>query len=351
MIKEKLSLKVEKQDKDTFVIVKGIIKKEDVGSKKNSVLEKVAKNQKVDGFREGKAPGDLIEKQLNPMFIWQESAKEVIFDSFPEFLAEEGLVPMGTPSLEFTSVVQDGDVEFKISFSVLPKVELPDYKSIVSKLENPKDVGEATEKEIDGAILDIRKHLYQKANPEKKVPEDEKEIPELTEEQIKGFSTEYKTVDDLKGVIQEQIKKEKVMQAKSTFRNTILDSILKEVEINIPDIVIDEEEERAVEEMKAQATNLGTTIEDFYKEQNITEAAFRSKLREDAKKRAVTQMLLNAIAQKENIKPNEEEVKKEVDRFSARTKDVSREQVEMYISSILLNEAVLGKLESLVDTK
>ena len=115
--------------------------------------------------------------------------------------------------------------------------------------------------------------------------------------------------------------------------------------------MVEEESKRAYEEMKAQASHFNTTIEEYLKAQNMSEGKLWEQLRDDARKRAKIQLILNAISTQENIHANIDEVQKEVERFKKKQTDMSDDQIHTYITSLLTNEAVVQSLEKIASEK
>ena len=345
-IKETFSITVTKENNDTDIVLTGTVPKDYIQKAKATTLERLGRDKEIQGFRKGTAPADLLEKEFPSLTVWQESARDVLMQQLPLLLAQEQLIPMGSPTLSFTSIPDGGDVGFTVSFSVLPKVELPDYKALLEGLgKDANKTTEATDKEIEDAILDIRRHLYKRAHPEKEIPQDTKELPELTDSVIQEISAETKDVASFKEMLQKSIAREKRIQMKAQNRDAILQKIVDKVDLSIPAVVIDEETNRAKESMEQQAKAVGTTIEAYCKDKGMTEEALTAQMRKDAEYRAKVQLVLNAIAVKENLQPEQEAIEAEVERLKEKMKGMSEDQIRMYIASVLMNEKVLSFLE------
>lgn len=343
--KDLLSLKISRDEEKSLVNIDGIVPKQNIEDVRAKVLERLSKEKKIDGFRDGNAPIDVVEKEIGSLDVWQHSAHEVIMEKFPEFIAEENLVPLGQPNLQFTSIPDKGDVAFNMNFYVMPTVELPELNTLKDAIGIPEKAEEATDEEVDQAVVDVRRGLYKRANPEKEFPQDVNELPELTDECVQEISQQYKGIDDFLKGIRESITKEKGIKARSQHRQKILDELAKNTNISIPENVVEEEAQRGRSEIETQAKSMGTTIEEFLKEQKTTEDEFMNKLREDAKMRSKIQLILNHISAKENIYANPEDVKKEVERFKGKEHGMSDDQLHVYLSSILANESVIQFLE------
>jgi len=63
--------------------------------------------------------------------------------------------------------------------------------------------------------------------------------------------------------------------------------------------------------------------------------------------RAKLQLVLNEIAKKEDVKPDEVQLEAQVNQLMEQYKDADRHRVAVYVASVMTNEAVMQMLESL----
>ena len=348
---EQFSIQTQKDSKKAHTKIEGVVPKDMISKVYSEVLQKIGKNKKIDGFREGTAPTEVVEREVGSLEVWRQGAQEVITKHFAEIVAGEGVVPLGQPQLQITSIADKGNVSFQIQFYVMPEVTLPEYKDLLQKIEKPEEPKGATDDEVQQVLLDVRKGLYKKAHPEKDFPKDEDDLPELTDIYIQEISQQHKNIESFKKGIQESITQEKALQARALFRQKIIDTIAENTTITIPEIMIEEESKRAYEEMKSQASHFNTTIEEYLKAQNMSEGKLWEQLRDDARKRAKIQLIMNAVSTQENIHANIDEVQKEVERFKKKQTDMDDDQIHTYVTSLLTNEAVIQSLEKIATEK
>lgn len=344
---EQFSIQTHKDGEKAHAKIDGVVPKDMIAAVRDEVLQRIAENKKIDGFREGNAPPEVVEREVGTLEIWRQSAQEVITKHFADIVAGEGVVPLGQPQMQITNIADKHDVSFQIEFYIMPEVTLPDYKPLLQKLEKPEEPKEATDEEMQQVLLDVRRGLYKKAHPEKDIPKDDSNLPELTDEYVQEVSQQHKDVESFKKGIQESITQEKALQARALFRQKLLDTIAEQTTITLPEIMIEEESKRAYEEMKAQAEHFNTTIEDYLKAQNMSEGKLWEQLRDDARKRAKIQLIMNTISTQENIRAGIDEVEREVERFKKKQTDMTDDQIHTYITSLLTNEAVVQSLEKI----
>jgi trigger factor len=125
---------------------------------KRQAARKIAKQVKVPGFRPGKAPYNVILRQVGESAIVEEAMEFLIDDIYPKVLKEADVKPYGPGSLEKVESLDPPSFHFVIPLA--PEVELGDYKA----LELAYEVPEVTEEEIDQEIATL---LQQQAITEK----------------------------------------------------------------------------------------------------------------------------------------------------------------------------------------
>ena len=122
-------------------------------------IEKAFSNLKqgvsVKGFREGKAPQEIIEKEIGRDKAITEASNLAVRESYEEIIKQGEFEPIGYPQAEILKLADNNPFEFKIISDVLPKLDLPDIEKIAKSIEK-KDV-QVTEKELEDAIFWVRK--------------------------------------------------------------------------------------------------------------------------------------------------------------------------------------------------
>lgn len=113
-------------------------------------LEHLKDHVKVDGFREGKAPAKLVEEKIKPEALLMEAGDHAVRHTFSDYVKENNLEPIGQPEVKIIKIAKGSEFVFTATITLLPDVELPDYKEI-SKTVKSQDIS-VDEKEIEGAI-------------------------------------------------------------------------------------------------------------------------------------------------------------------------------------------------------
>jgi trigger factor len=97
---------------------------------KKHVLEKMRKDVKVVGFRAGKAPLNLVEKNANPTTLQNEFLDEAINHLYSDTIKNQNLRPVSNPNITIKKFVPFTALEFTAEVSVIGKVTLTSYKTI-----------------------------------------------------------------------------------------------------------------------------------------------------------------------------------------------------------------------------
>ena len=124
---------------------------EEVSKETEAVLRRYTGQVRLPGFRQGKAPVDLVRKRFAKE-IDDDVRERLISRLWREATSEKGLVPLGDPVLEDLKHEQGMPFGFKTTFEVLPKFEVKDYRG-VSATAPPATV---TDADVDEALESIR---------------------------------------------------------------------------------------------------------------------------------------------------------------------------------------------------
>lgn len=124
----------------------------------NKVIKKLSRKVKVPGFRSGKAPIDLIEKQLDDNQLQSEVLDSVIQEIASRALVEHKIRSIGQPQVNINKFVPKEILSFVLEVERMPEVKLPNYKSI--KKSAPKVA--IKQAEIDSVVESLQKRVAEK---------------------------------------------------------------------------------------------------------------------------------------------------------------------------------------------
>ncbi len=125
---------------------------EQLQAAKQETLRHFAKTIKVQGFREGKAPLNMVEKHVEPAQLQADFLDRVMNLMYAQALSDDSLRPVDQPQVKITKFVPYDTLELEAEVEVVGKVTLPDYK----KIKLAKKKVEVDAKEIDDVIENLR---------------------------------------------------------------------------------------------------------------------------------------------------------------------------------------------------
>lgn len=322
-------------------------------------LKKLGENVKIDGFRTGKIPESVLLSKIPEISVLEEMAELALAEHYPKILEDEKIDAISRPEISITKLARKNPLGFKIKTAVLPSIKLSDYKAAAKKIIS--NISEAeknilvTEKDIEDTIMDIRKsrapkkhvtepHVH-KEGEEHKHEEEIGELPEWNDEFVQALGP-FTNVDDFTAKLKENIKLEKQNLQKEKTRLKIIEKIIEESEMDLPEILVQVELDKILYRMESDITQMGLKFEDYLKHLNKTKEVLRGEFRNDAEKKAKLALILNEIAKVEKIVADEEQIVKEVNAILEHYKDADPERARMHAENVLTNEQIFRFLES-----
>ncbi|MEP7245292.1 MAG: trigger factor [Gammaproteobacteria bacterium] len=115
-------------------------------------LKKISRTARLKGFRPGKAPYAVIQRQYGEQ-VHGEVVGDLIRSSFAEAVNQEKLNPAGGPRIEPLAITPGADLKYAATFEVLPEIRIKPVESIA--VERP--TSEVTEADIDAMIESMRR--------------------------------------------------------------------------------------------------------------------------------------------------------------------------------------------------
>ncbi|MBK1697658.1 trigger factor [Rhodovibrio salinarum] len=121
----------------------------EIDEKVESRLREIGQNQKIPGFRPGKAPMSILKQRFGQA-VMGEVLERAVSDSSQQVVQERGLRPAGQPDISLESFEQGQDLVYRMKVELLPDIEPMDFSQIsvtTQKVEVPDhEVDEALER-------------------------------------------------------------------------------------------------------------------------------------------------------------------------------------------------------------
>ncbi len=136
---------------------------EELKAAEQVALTKLAKEVKIEGFRKGKAPLEMVAAQVDPILLNQETLENALSKSVAEAFLKEKVQAINRPEVDVKKFIPGTELEFTATTEIMPKVELGDYK----KLGVKKEAAKVSKKEVKETIDRILKNFAEKKEVER----------------------------------------------------------------------------------------------------------------------------------------------------------------------------------------
>jgi len=148
--------------------IKVFVDKKTMNSYMDEKYEEVKDTINLKGFRPGKVPREILKRQFGKA-IFNEVLDKVVKDTSAKALKDNKIKPAGQPKLDLKTFGEDKDLEYTISVTELPKVEIKSIDNIKFDDYSVK----IDDKETDKRIKEIAKNQpsFKEASPETKSKE------------------------------------------------------------------------------------------------------------------------------------------------------------------------------------
>jgi trigger factor len=343
----------------------------------DAAFVKLQKKAKVAGFRPGKVPRAIFEKNYGKSVLIQEGVSIAMNQAYLEAIRSEKLDVVDYPQNINTNEYQENQsVTFTCDVTVKPKLKLGKYKGIKIELKSNPDVNDQIEsqihqlreqmatyttvsreiqtddivranvnamsegqsietwtrdnmaikvgsshlgKECDDALVGMKAsekksftiaydaEFSNKAVAGKSVDFTlevmevrEKSLPAVDDEFAKKVS-DSDTLDQFKEKLTKQFESQNEKAKDDELRSTLLETLAKEVKVDLPEIMVKNEMKYDLEYYKDQINKAGSTFENYLQIMGKTQTEFEEELKEGVSKRIIGELILEEVAKCESI--------------------------------------------------
>ena len=324
----------------------------------------IAESINIPGFRKGKVPPPLIDQRVGKEAVLEHAVNDGLDGFYRQAITENELRPLGKPSADIVEWPSNkdfsGDLELAIEVDVRPEITLPDYndlevtvdavevsdEDIATELENlrsrfgtlvtvdrPAKTGDFAQLDlvatIDGAEVDKATGIsYEVGSGELLEGIDEaldslsagesttfeapllggdhagsdalvsvsllavkeRELPEADDD-FAQIASEFDTLDELKADLKNTVAKQKAFGQASAARTKLVETLLEKVDVAVPPALIEDEVHRHLEG-----------------ENRLEDDEHRAEVTTSSENTFRTQILLDAVAEKEQVKVGQDEL-------------------------------------------
>ena len=172
-----------------------------------------------------------------------------------------------------------------------------------------------------------------------------KQLPEATDEFIKENS-EFATLADWKQDAKDRLEKAAQRQATIDHENNTVKSAVENAKIDVPEVMVEDRVSEFVHDMAHNLQHRGLKFEEYLKYIGKTVEEFRASYKETALADLKAELVMEAIAKKEELKVEAEELQKEVEMMAAQYKQPIEEIKKALITTgniTMVNMAILRR--------
>ena len=367
-----MSLQVEKMEKNMAKLTIEV-SAEDLDKAMQNAYQKAKGRISIPGFRKGKAPRKMIEQMYGKGVFLEDAANALIPEHYSKALAECDLEIVSQPTIDITQAEPGKAFIFTAEVAVKPEVTLGDYKGVeVPKTEitvTDEDVEAELKKEqeknsrtisvedraaqlndivtidfegsVDGVPFDggqateypltLGSNTFIPGVEEQLVgakvgddvdvkvtfPEEyqAKELPELDDDFAKDVS-EFDTLAEYKEHVKTNLEDKKADEAKRAKEDAAVDKAIENAQMDIPEAMLMTQCRQMLDDFSRRMQSQGLSMDQYFQFTGMTADKMMEDMKPQALKRIQTRLVLEKVAEVENIQPTEEEVNEEISKMA-----------------------------------
>ena len=165
---------------------------------------------------------------------------------------------------------------------------------------------------------------------------EKKELPELDDEFAKDVS-EFDTLDEYKADIKKNLTEKKEADAKRQKEDEAVDKAVENASMEIPEAMIKTQVNQMVDDFSRRMQAQGLSMEQYFQFTGMTIDKLMEEMKPQALKRIQTRLVLEKIAEVENIQPSEERVEEEIGKMAEMYK-MEKDKLRELIGDIELEQ-------------
>lgn len=150
--------------------------KELLDAVKQQAVSRLGRNLKVQGFRPGKAPLHLIEKQLDQQLLQSEFLETAVNQLYVNAAQRERLRPIAQPTVSIKKFVPYDTLEVDYEADVIGKITLPDF----AKIKVEKKPQAVSTKDVDEVIAGLRSRAASKEDVDRAAKDGDSVVIDFT---------------------------------------------------------------------------------------------------------------------------------------------------------------------------
>lgn len=275
-------------------------------------LKNMAKKLKLKGFRQGKTPLNVAEKEIGHEKLVNATLHQLLPAAYTQTLKDNNKKPLTDPQFQGISLNKDNDWIIKAYFAEKPELKIKGYKKIIKA--SKKKANQEIEKEIKADL--------KKAKVDKKIAKNKKDQPAVP---VQPQALTQKQKEDM------------------TIQMVFTDLVAK-LEPKVPELLIKQNTENELRNLVGRLKQLNLTLDKYLETQNFTIEQLTSQLALSSLNKLQVEFLLTEIADQEKIEVSQEDVNnriKKTDDKKLRQQMRQDKKYQSYLKIMLVKQKVI----------
>lgn len=405
----------------------------ELASMKTHVLTHFQERVKVPGFRAGKIPASVLERNISSEQLQSEFMQEAVEQMYYKAVAELKLRTLDQPKITIKKFVPYDALEFEATVPVIGEIKLANYRQIKKKMPGVNIEAD----EIDKVIESLRLRMAEKNDVSRAakngdeiwidfsgsdskgqpvkgadgkdyplqlgsktfIPGFEDNLVDLKAGQEKEFTLTFpkdyqvkalagkkvtfkvkvtkvqevilpkaddefakkvgpfNSLKELRSDIKKQLSNERENQLRLQFESDVIRQISEESRLEVPKIMVDEQVERMLGELKQNLAYRGQTYGEFLKSESKTEAEYiEQTLAPEASQRVRASLVLSEIAEAEKVEVTNDELESRINQLKTQYQDaamqaeLAKPQARRDVAARILTEKTVARIMDIVSS-
>jgi trigger factor len=344
----------------------------------DGAYRRIGQQVRVQGFRPGKVPARILDQRVGRGAVLEEALHDAVPRLYGEAVEQSGVTPVAPPKVEVLRMDDGVELAFTAEVDVRPEMTLPSYDGLSVTV----DAVEVSDDDVDEQVQSLRERFaklipieraagdgdfltldlvatvdgedvpggaaqglsYQLGSGEllEGIDEalvgasagdarsfqtalvavtvravNERELPEV-DDQWASDTTGFASAEEFRGDVRSRIDRAKRMQQGVEARDKVLAALLAEVEVPLPESVLTAEVEWRRSSTEKQLTANGLTLAGYLESEGKTAEDYETDMAEGAQQAVKAQLVLDAVADAEQLGVTDAELSDQVVRRAQR---------------------------------
>jgi trigger factor len=265
----------------------------------DAAYQSIAKQINIPGFRKGKVPPPVIDRQVGRGAVLDEAINDALPKLYVQALQDNDLQPLAQPEIDVTKLEDNSLLEFTAEVDVRPSIDVPAYDALAVQVD---DVA-VSDEDIDEQVAELRERFATLKDVERPAADDDivtidlkatRDGEDVEGGEVSGYSYKVGSGDMLEGI--DDALRGLSAGEQATFTSELLGGDLsgQDVEVSVSLTAVKEQELPELDDDFAQTASEFDTIEEL--RQDVATRLERGKRLEQAAaaRDAVLEQLLDA---------------------------------------------------------